>query len=349
MPHNIAITSADGQTGHLVAELLLSDTFASKLGGPLTCLTYDPSKVKDLEELGAVIVPMPSSSTSESGKKPTKSASAAATKKAHESLVASLEDSKVDTIMVIPPARDGKVELTKQLVEAAKEAGVQNVLLLSAAGCDFADPKEQPILRSFIEIERMVMECKGDADVPLGHSPCILRAGMYAETLLLLAKQAQAEGALRLPIGPTHKCAPVALGDVALVAATVLTGEGDKGFHDDHRGQLITLTGPIMTAGNELVEAMEESIGVKLKFQDVKPEEAKKMLTNTSDVDPSEIEYLMEIFALARKGFLNYISTTAFIALTGQKPQELTEFFKTYSDEFSNKRRKTGKTDTKEE
>ncbi|KAI8588981.1 hypothetical protein BDZ88DRAFT_167447 [Geranomyces variabilis] len=345
MPHNIAITSADGQTGHLVSELLLSPDFASKLGGPLTCLSYNPEKTKDLEEAGAVVVPMPTAAADSK----TKSATTAAAKKAHASLVTSLKDAKVDAIMIIPPAREAKVELTKQLVEAAKEAGVQNVLLLSAAGCDFADPKEQPILRSFIEIERMVMECKGDADVPLGHSPCILRAGLYAETLLLLAKQAQADGALRLPIGPTHKCAPVALGDVALCAATVLTGEGKMGFHDDHRGQLITLTGPIMTAGDELVEAMKEAIGVELKFEDIKPEEAKKMLTKNSDVDPSEIEYLLEIFALARKGFLNYVSTTAFIALAGQKPQELTEFFKTYSDEFTRKRRKTGKTGSKEE
>ncbi|KAJ3145127.1 hypothetical protein HDU89_007544 [Geranomyces variabilis] len=95
MPHNIAITSADGQTGHLVSELLLSPDFASKLGGPLTCLSYNPEKTKDLEEAGAVVVPMPSAAADSK----TKSATNAAAKKAHASLVTSLKDAKVDTIM----------------------------------------------------------------------------------------------------------------------------------------------------------------------------------------------------------------------------------------------------------
>lgn len=40
----------------------------------------------------------------------------------------------------------------------------------------------------------------------------ISSAGFYAENLLLYSQQAQAEGLLPLPIGETHKFAPVALG-----------------------------------------------------------------------------------------------------------------------------------------
>lgn len=46
-----------------------------------------------------------------------------------------------------------------------------------------------------------------------------------------------------LPIGELHKFPPIALGDVAQVAAHVLTGKGKKGFNDKHRGQLMVLTG----------------------------------------------------------------------------------------------------------
>lgn len=38
------------------------------------------------------------------------------------------------------------------------------------------------------------------------------RPGFYAENLLLYAPQAKEEGALPLPIGESHKFAPVALG-----------------------------------------------------------------------------------------------------------------------------------------
>jgi len=64
---------------------------------------------------------------------------------------------------------------------------------------------------------------------------------------LLYAPQAQHDGKLPLPIGNTHKFAPIALGDVAKVVAHVVTGHGKHGFDDKHRGQLITLTGKSIT------------------------------------------------------------------------------------------------------
>lgn len=71
----------------------------------------------------------------------------------------------------------------------------------------------------------------------------VFSAGFYAENLLLYNKQAQGSGKIPLPAGDTHKFAPVALGDVAQLAAHVLTGEGPHGFNDQHRGQLMVLTG----------------------------------------------------------------------------------------------------------
>jgi uncharacterized protein YbjT (DUF2867 family) len=69
------------------------------------------------------------------------------------------------------------------------------------------------------------------------------RAGYYAENLLLYSPQALEEQVLPLPIGENHQFAPIALGDIAQVAAHVLSGKGKKGFSDKHRGQLIVLTG----------------------------------------------------------------------------------------------------------
>jgi uncharacterized protein YbjT (DUF2867 family) len=69
------------------------------------------------------------------------------------------------------------------------------------------------------------------------------RAGFYAENLLLYSLQAQQEQILALPIGESQQFAPVTLGDVAQVAAHVLSGKGKNGFSDKHRGQLIVLTG----------------------------------------------------------------------------------------------------------
>lgn len=101
------------------------------------------------------------------------------------------------------------------------------------------------------------------------------RAGFYAENLLNYAPQTK-EGSLPLPIGPSHKFAPIALGvsdekatvdlgyqfkltiqDVALVAAHVLSGKGKHGFDDKHRGQLIVLTGEFDFRGSGIQLTMQ--------------------------------------------------------------------------------------------
>ena len=61
------------------------------------------------------------------------------------------------------------------------------------------------------------------------------RAGFYAENLLLYSKIIQDRGKLPLPIGKTHRFAPLALGDLANLAAVVLVGQGPHGFDDRER------------------------------------------------------------------------------------------------------------------
>lgn len=175
MPRNIVITSADGQTGcvnipfipsslqltrnpcrFLVAELLLTNkSFSSKIG-KLTAMALHPEKCSELADLGATVIPF-------SSKTPKKQ------------LVQALTDSGADTIFLIPPAHQDKVKLTKLMQESAKQANIQNVLLLSSAGADLAERDEQPRLREFIDIESDMLAEKGDRSSDIAHSPCILR------------------------------------------------------------------------------------------------------------------------------------------------------------------------------
>lgn len=136
-------------------------------------------------------------------------------------------------------------KIMRPLLSATKKAKtVQNLILLSTAGADYASRAAQPRLREFIDLETLAMPPKGDtASEKIGHSPCVIRAGFYAENLLLYAKQTQGEGKLKLPIGEDHKFAPVALGDIAQIAAYVVTSEGPQGLADNVRGQVIVATG----------------------------------------------------------------------------------------------------------
>lgn len=157
MSRNVCITAVEGQTGFLIAELLLTDEQFKKQIDSLTGLTMDPSsaKAKELQGLGAVIVPH----------KPGR----------ERDVVATLKKTGCDTICLVPPAHKDKLDIAHELTSAAKKAGVSNVLLISSAGCDYAERDKQPRLREFIDLEAMVLEVKGDPSTKLGHSPCVIR------------------------------------------------------------------------------------------------------------------------------------------------------------------------------
>ncbi|KAL7930731.1 hypothetical protein V8C35DRAFT_283233 [Trichoderma chlorosporum] len=316
MSRNICITAVEGQTGFLIAELLLKEGKFSRQISSLTGLALDPSspRAQELTELGGKVV------HHQPGRE--------------RVMVKALKEIGCDTICLVPPAHRDKLDITLELANAAKKAGVTNVLLISSAGCDYADSKKQPRLREFIDIESAVLATKGDAEVPLGHSPCVIRAGFYAENLLLYSEQAKADGVLPLPIGESHKFAPVALGDVAHVAAHVLAGKGKQGFDDRHRGQMMIVTGPQLCAGQELAQAASKALGVQIEFEDISEKEAKRVLASQSESDESEKEFILEYYSLVREGKTNYIATTAFHDVTGAHPTEPNEFFKSYSAEF---------------
>ncbi|KAL2164748.1 hypothetical protein VTH06DRAFT_43 [Thermothelomyces fergusii] len=251
MPRNVCVTAVEGNTGFLIAELLLTDEQFKQQIDSLTGLTMDPgsAKAKELQGLGAAV---------------------AAHRPGRERDVAgALRKAGCDTLCLVPPARADKLDVALELAAAARRAGVANVLLLSSAGCDYAERERQPRLREFVDLEAAVLSAKGDPATSLGHSPCVIRAGFYAENLLLYSEQARNEGLLPLPIGENHKFAPIALGDVALAAAHVLSGKGPHGFDDRHRGQLIVLTGPMLCSGKELAASASKALGQTMEFENI--------------------------------------------------------------------------------
>jgi uncharacterized protein YbjT (DUF2867 family) len=316
MSRNVCITAGDGHTGFLIAELLLTDDNFSKQLASVSVLSLHPTsaRAKELAQMGATVIPH------HPGRE--------------RAMVQTLKQSGCDTVCLIPPAHKDKFDITTELVTATKKAGVPNILFISSAGCDLAERDKQPHLRSFIDLETLVMSAKGDKSTPTGHSPCVIRAGFYAENLLNYATQTRKEGLLPIPIGQDHLMAPIALGDVAQVAAHVLSGQGKNGFDDAHRGQLIVLTGPRLCSGHELAQVASKALGIELQFEDISENEAKKVLKAQSDSDPSELQYLLEYYSLVREGKTNYISTSAFVNITGGHPQEPEDFFKVYEQEF---------------
>jgi hypothetical protein len=138
-----------------------------------------------------------------------------------------LDATGADTLCLIPPASEDRLDLTSELTDAAKQATVPNVCFISSSGCDLAERSQQPMLREFIDLKTRVLSSKCEPSTSTGHSPVVIRldgivgqsgnlltwehrAGFYAENLLLYSQQAQ-EGVLPILLGSNQKFAPIAL------------------------------------------------------------------------------------------------------------------------------------------
>lgn len=117
---------------------------------------------KDLKELGATVIEH----------KPGKL----------KELVKTLQQTKADTLCLVPPAHKGKIDTTTELINAAKQANIPNVVFISAAGCDLAERDKQPRLREFIDLEALFLASKGDPETDMGHSPVVIRYDLSQDT-----------------------------------------------------------------------------------------------------------------------------------------------------------------------
>lgn len=157
MHRNVCITAVEGQTGSLIADLLVNNAGFSKKVDSVVGLSLHPNspKCKELAKMGVKIVPH----------KPDKM----------RDMVSTLKGTGCDTVCLIPPAHQDKFDITVEVIEAAKKANVQNVCFISSVGCDLAERDKQPRLREFIDLEMLVLASKGDTSTSTGHSPCVIR------------------------------------------------------------------------------------------------------------------------------------------------------------------------------
>lgn len=158
MSRNLCITAVEGHTGFTIAELILTNNDFKKAINSVIGLTLHPESgfAKELAGLGAKIVPHKPGRVKDMAK--------------------TLLDSGADTLCLVPPAHESKLDLTTELIEAAKKANVPNICFISSAGCDLAERDRQPRLREFIDLEARVLSCKGDPTTSTGHSPVVIRS-----------------------------------------------------------------------------------------------------------------------------------------------------------------------------
>lgn len=163
------------------------------------------------------------------------------------SLEASLDG--VDRMYLLPVGR-----AARDVVAAAKRAGVTRIVVLSGALADTDDSED-----GYLAVERAVEDS--------GLEWTYVRPGEFAANWLDWAPSIKEGRVVRRPYGaavtqPTHEA------DIATVAATVLVEDG-------HAGRTYTLAGPEALTTVAQVETIGAAIGAMVRFEELDPAEAR--------------------------------------------------------------------------
>ena len=143
-----------------------------------------------------------------------------------------------------------------------------------------------------------------------------LRAGEFMPAYFRQVPVITAKGAMFLPMEDA-RIASIDVGDIAEIAAKVLTSPG-------HEGKTYPLTGPAALTMAEVAEKLSAATGKTIRYVNVPPEAARQAQL-AAGMPPYLTDALFELFAERRNGKEAKVwPDTA--ALLGRKPTSFDEF-----------------------
>jgi uncharacterized protein YbjT (DUF2867 family) len=189
----------------------------------------------------------------------------------------------VDRAMLISSSDPVMLEVQSNFIDAAKKAGVKHVVKLSGI---------MPELDSAFRFARMHGEIEKRLEAS-GMAFTHLRAGEFMPAYFRQASNIATKGAIFLPMEEA-RIASIDVGDIAEIAAKVLTGPG-------HEGKIYPLTGPQALTMTEVAEKLSAAIGKPIRYVNVPPEAARQAQL-AAGMPPYLADALFELFAERRNG-----------------------------------------------
>ena len=196
----------------------------------------------------------------------------------------------VDRAMLSSSSAPDMLDVQFNFIEAARQAGVRYVVKLSGIMPERDSPFR--FARMHGEIEKRLE----DSGLAYTH----LRAGEFFPVYFRQVPSIVNKGILALPM-EDQRIACIDIGDIAEVAATVLTQPG-------HEGKIYPLTGPEALSMAEVAEKLSAVTGKTIRYVNVPPEEHRQA-SLARGVPPYNADALFELFAERRKGKESVVST----------------------------------------
>ncbi len=190
----------------------------------------------------------------------------------------------IQKAFMLPPFVNNMVELQHNFIEAAKKAGVQHVVKLSAFG---ADPNSSIMLGRWHGESEKELEASGMAYTHL-------QPNGFMQNMLPLAQGIVYQGQFMQPASDA-KISNVDARDIAAVAAAVLQEDG-------HEGKSYVITGPEALSFYEVADRFTKVLGKPVTYVDVSPEDFKASMLQWGQPEWLA-DALNELFGIYRAGY----------------------------------------------
>ena len=274
----ILITGATGKTGSATAKSL------GEKGETFRALIRNEEKKEGLESLGGEVV------------------------------IGSIENTEVvnqsmqgvKTLLVLLPNSESQLALEKQLVDSAKQAGVERIVKMSSI--EATPDATSPIPKLHLESEEYIKQS--------GLAWTMIKPNFYMQNLLASAGTIKEQGKIFLPMGD-GKTGMIDTTDVGKVLAKVLSEDGHESMNHE-------ITGPEILSFYEVAEIFSQVLGKQVDYVDV-PMDAYKETLGQFLTNQWHLDAVIDLFKGIAEGGIED-KTDTFNELMGETPTSLSQF-----------------------
>ena len=204
---------------------------------------------------------------------------------------------------MVPPGLTNQDELLRPLIDGAKAAGLQKVVLMTAIGVNASD--EIPFRKAELYLEQS------------GLTWNVIRPNWFMQNFhTYWMKGILEENRVFLPVGD-GRASFIDARDIGASAAALLTD-------DRLANREFDLTGPESLTHAEAADLIREVSGRPVSFQDITPDEALKRFLD-SHLPPAYAEFLVTILGYLKAGAVAY-RNDAVREITGREPIRFAQY-----------------------
>jgi uncharacterized protein YbjT (DUF2867 family) len=221
---------------------------------------------------------------------------------------------------VLTPFVPNMVEISTNLVDEAKKAGIRHIVKQSVMGADLE--ADVGTMRLHRQAEKIIEK----SGIPY----TFLRPNEFMQNFVNFhSPSIKSNNAFYFP-REDAKVSFVDVRDIAAVAVKTLTD--DDGSDDRHKGKAYLITGPEALSYYQAAEILSNATGKKISYVNVSDEEARGVMKETG-MNDWLINTISEVSDYFRKGYGSQVSS-AVEEVTGKKPISFSQFAKDYTEAF---------------